>query len=319
MNPSASLAGSGRILRVGQGISSMAHELFWHGTSSARLDTILRDGLSARPERRVYAAHRGAYWDRPSERSLDGIYLAACPDIALGHAELAAQTFGGAPTLLAVLADEAEALPDEDRMPVRRILRETLSALDLSTDTDGHAIMRGRWIRDRAFRSRALRLATEIGHGWLLKAPHGMAPDHALTAEILLAGTDRLLVHLSDHDALMRLVGAARTRLPFPLPAGPQHVAEQEDRYLRLHDAVGRAYRHLALRASYGRSPLEHTLRVPFDIGTAGETRIAAALVADEGVLEIAFGELPEGADLSRVLDRNGMAMGATAAARSPR
>lgn len=299
--------------------SDMPHQTYWHGSSSNRLDSILAHGLQVAPGRRVYAGHSGSHWEGRSQRSLDGVYLAVCAEEAFDHADLAARKFGGSPMLLAVLADERDALPDEDRLPVGRILRETKEELGISTDSDGHALLRRRWVREPAFRARVTQLATEIGHGWLLRAPHGMPADPALMAEIILSGTDRALVHLTAHTETVRLLGAARPRLPFPVPAAAAHVAEQEDRHLRMLDAVGRAYRHLALRASYGLSPREQTLRMPFDIGTEGDTRIAAALVADGGRLAPVHGELPGDADLARTLARNRLELADAPAAPGPR
>jgi hypothetical protein len=285
-------------------------EIYWHGTSTANLTSIQEGGLKARPAKRIYAGHRGASWDRPSEKSCDGVYLAKDVVEAFDFARNAVRG-NEAALLVAVQADEKDALPDEDRLPTSRLLREVLYDLNISEDTDGHAIFRRKWGR-RDFREKVIDVAIEIGHRWLFQSPAELPPDRQLIGEILISQVDRMLAHLSDNEAVMDMVGQQRKKLPFPVPNSWKDVVDQEERHLRMLDEVARRYQHLALAQTYpGSSKLEQKLRLPFDVGHATEApaHIVAAVEVSGNVARMAFGDLPPEIDLSRLVSRRGVAL----------
>jgi hypothetical protein len=286
-------------------------ELFWHGTSSEKTREILNQGLLARPPKHVYETHAYADWDRASIRTAGGVYLAADPCNAYDAGVDACMRFGGSPALIGVYADDRDALPDEDRIPAERIIRDILLHLGLSSDSDGFATFRRLWARGRPFRAQAQAAAVYVAHEGYLRAPRDMPASRDLMTEMMLSAVDRTLVHLSENMAVMGLLGSARGKLPFPVPATHGDIVRQEVRFLEIRDMICGKYRHLALRSTFA-NPLDQTIRIPGDVGFQGKARIVSVIQTADSVLRTEWGSVPSDCDLSRLCERRRIADGIT-------
>jgi len=113
-------------------------QIMYHGTSTANLRSILKNGVLPNPP--------GKVWDRDPGKdshifglsSLEGSYWGSTINTASGAANKAARTFGGRPLLVIAQIQEASAFADEDdiRGWMERAVNNALVDLSLSPSTD---------------------------------------------------------------------------------------------------------------------------------------------------------------------------------------
>jgi hypothetical protein len=84
-------------------------DFYYHGTSSVFLPGIMKQGLVANPQRKVYDQKHGL-------ESYPGVYLAGTEETAIYASEVAVDKFGGEQVLICVLFDAELATADEDEI-----------------------------------------------------------------------------------------------------------------------------------------------------------------------------------------------------------
>ena len=227
----------------------------FHGTSTTVLDAIRGHGLVPEPETRIFGDLLDCDWDRGSSKSLFGVYLAVSPLQSMSYAVEAARVRGGEPLLIQAEVDDEAALPDEDSIIMSLVAKEVMEDLGYGTDSDDRARVRARMLRDARFRNEMADALVCYGHEWCFRSPSTLEPDRALLLEAMASWLDRSLVHLSDNEAVMGLLGAQAKRLPFPVPASKADIAAQEIRHLAIKDRLCHVYCHLAREPGFRMGP----------------------------------------------------------------
>ena len=93
--------------------------IFWHGTTSKFLPTILKHGLDNKHTKeglwvKDSKITKGEINHQPSKRSYGGIYFAKNMFTSYAYANDAARKLGGTPILIAAILTETSTIPDED-------------------------------------------------------------------------------------------------------------------------------------------------------------------------------------------------------------
>lgn len=86
----------------------------YHGTTSLNLESILKEGLVSKPERKLWKEYTKSSIETPCLNSLDGIYFSTHIDNSLTSANYAVDKRGGQPVIFSCLIDKNDMSVDED-------------------------------------------------------------------------------------------------------------------------------------------------------------------------------------------------------------
>lgn len=253
--------------------------IFWHGTSSAHWHKIKDEGLLALPPSSNFLLNECS-WDRPTSKSLPGIYAVQEIDYAKSYSDLSIRKYGGKNLLISLSLRKEDIIPDEDIFQFDSVNKEILLYLNMSSDTDGMAEFYKKWHKNPKFRKIALEAIIEITHNWKFRANKNHEPNINLLSNLVLADIERMMSHLSNNEILMKMMGRK------PHPVNRKSIYTAENNFLSIQDQVTREYQYHA----FSNINKRRSVRIPFDISFNGDCFITSAFEIDDKNYNNIFG-----------------------------